>query len=516
MTLSPTGNMNARITQLVNNPESFIKEDLILLQTLLKEHPYVQSLRALQLFGTQRFNIEEYQEVLSKTAAYTTDKKILYQFINKSVTPEPKDSLNIESQSVTSTESIYQEVVAEPKPMAGPVYVNGELNRILFEGEEDFLEETHAALDLSSTFESGILVVQKSEPVSNEKTDAEPKDIQISAEPEEGVTEATEIPSENIPEKSEEPVIETITPENTAQVSFHGTSDFLPEVKMPVQKSIQTVQPAPVKSNKHEEEMQRLIAEVEAKMKASKKARPQVSEDRTANQTETNFENVQEFIISEDPEEKTTPETPDETATPLPETPHTWKPMHVETHQPDALIGKTAEEKKPEDKNAAHPTKNEEKTEERPVFNLSFFTQQVASLEITPEVEHAEPVITVDAPAQSNIPSFINTWQKWLKIEKNETDEKLSKEEEKTKIIEEFIVKEPKISKLKEDTDFVVKDRGDNISHLMTETLARLYTEQKLYSKAINAYHILTEKYPDRKSTYDEHIQMIKNLRLNK
>ena len=118
MTLSPTGNMNARITQLVKNPESFIKEDLTLLQTLLKEHPYVQSLRALQLFGTQRFNIEEYQEVLSKTAAYTTDKKILYQFINKSTNSEPKDSVSAENQCIKTTESIYQEVVAEPKPMA--------------------------------------------------------------------------------------------------------------------------------------------------------------------------------------------------------------------------------------------------------------------------------------------------------------------------------------------------------------------------------------------------------------
>jgi hypothetical protein len=44
------------------------------------------------------------------------------------------------------------------------LYVNGERNRILFEGEENFLEDdTFETIDLESTLESGSIVTQKAE-----------------------------------------------------------------------------------------------------------------------------------------------------------------------------------------------------------------------------------------------------------------------------------------------------------------------------------------------------------------
>lgn len=47
----------------------------------------------------------------------------------------------------------------------------------------------------------------------------------------------------------------------------------------------------------------------------------------------------------------------------------------------------------------------------------------------------------------------------------------------------------------------------------MTETLAKLYTEQKLYSKAIKAYETLSEKHPDKKNYFEEKIEEIKEIR---
>ena len=117
------------------------------------------------------------------------------------------------------------------------------------------------------------------------------------------------------------------------------------------------------------------------------------------------------------------------------------------------------------------------------------------------------------------MPTFINTWQNWLKIDRSKIDSAkpaLSKTEIKNTVIENFIVKEPKISKLKEESDFVVKEKGDNISHLMTETLAKLYVEQKLYSKAIKAYQILSEKHPEKEAHFAEQINYVKDLRQNK
>ena len=87
--------------------------------------------------------------------------------------------------------------------------------------------------------------------------------------------------------------------------------------------------------------------------------------------------------------------------------------------------------------------------------------------------------------------------------------------EVKNTIIENFIQKEPKISKLKEESDFVFKEKDGNISHLMTETLANLYISQKLYSKAIKAYEILGEKHPEKKEYFLDLIQKTKDLRKN-
>lgn len=67
--------MNARVLELIKNPELIQNEDLKLLDSEIKNYPYVQNIRALRLFGIHKFNPENYQTELSTTAAFTTDKK---------------------------------------------------------------------------------------------------------------------------------------------------------------------------------------------------------------------------------------------------------------------------------------------------------------------------------------------------------------------------------------------------------------------------------------------------------
>ena len=49
----------------------------------------------------------------------------------------------------------------------------------------------------------------------------------------------------------------------------------------------------------------------------------------------------------------------------------------------------------------------------------------------------------------------------------------------------------------------------------MTETLANLYVEQKLYAKAIKAYETLAEKHPHKEEIFKDKINEIKELRKN-
>ena len=143
--------------------------------------------------------------------------------------------------------------------------------------------------------------------------------------------------------------------------------------------------------------------------------------------------------------------------------------------------------------------------------NISTTEEVVADSE-KPETEPVKVTEVVKPASNSNVTSFISTWKSWLKIDRSEIVTP-SEQDKKAAIIDKFIENNPKISPIKEDVDFIVKEKSNDISHLMTETLAQLYVEQKLYTKAIQAYKILQEKHPERMEEYEERIEEIKKSR---
>ncbi|WPO82924.1 hypothetical protein SD427_00870 [Chryseobacterium sp. JJR-5R] len=848
--------------ELLKSPKNIQSEDLSLLEEEIDSFPYIQNIRALYLYGVHRYDKENYQKVLSTTAAYTTDKKILYQLINGKIQQRPKPEVVSEAitekpapeekvlkplqqrkisgfplkredapvnenipENIEPAEDIVevkeqQRILPEPRPEIKHVYVNGEKNRILFEGEENFMEdEDIETIDLESTLESGSIVTQKPRkaeiPVAVEgegesESQTEEKDRQIkdpgygnpeeftsetiieeekiTAEPEEEVipdepklnfheTEAlvpevqvqdnesretqepdsveehaesstdinkqaeeftpeTIIEEEKItaePEKEEvifdeselsfheteafipevevqdnesretqepdsveehaesstdinkpaeeftpETIIEeekiTAEPEkeevilneselsfheteafipevevqnnepkdiqetgtadnqdyvedpdtaqqtgftsekvidedeissekekeavqDDAELSFHGTESFMPEVKIQANNTeenstAEIIQP---NTNKHEDEMRRLIEKVEKRMKekvASDAVKKEEKEKEPENLgSDISFAETQSFemqpseperreenkedIVSADETQPAVAEevkevdqekeiiATEESA----EIKSAWKPMSFESNLPDSLLSKSAETPRPKPETAAEETKTEEEKpvqeevlpaadepvketledtttdeqindgkvktetenkEEAPVMNVSFFgsgwsiaqpeknqkeTEEQSSYKVQEEKAEGAPVnVTVPNPADSNVPGFINTWQSWLKIDRAEEVEK-EKVEVKTKVIEAFIENNPRISQLKDEVNFVVKEKGDDISHLMTETLAKLYVEQKLYTKAIKAFEILIGKIPEKEDYFRDKIQEIKDFR---
>ncbi|CAM3980343.1 tetratricopeptide repeat protein [Flavobacterium weaverense] len=87
----------------------------------------------------------------------------------------------------------------------------------------------------------------------------------------------------------------------------------------------------------------------------------------------------------------------------------------------------------------------------------------------------------------------------------------------KSELIDKFIETSPKISPVKHGVPSTVNfdlNAEDN-SYLMTETLARVYLEQKKYQKAIQAYEILILKYPEKSSFFADRITDIKILQHN-
>ena len=86
--------------------------------------------------------------------------------------------------------------------------------------------------------------------------------------------------------------------------------------------------------------------------------------------------------------------------------------------------------------------------------------------------------------------------------------------ESKIEIIDSFLEKNPKIPSVKEkgdNDDFLnlASDNKFNKSELMTETLAKIYFNQKKIKKAIYAYRILSLKYPEKSSFFANQIKKL-------
>ncbi|MDP5061244.1 MAG: hypothetical protein NWP64_04940 [Maribacter sp.] len=80
--------------------------------------------------------------------------------------------------------------------------------------------------------------------------------------------------------------------------------------------------------------------------------------------------------------------------------------------------------------------------------------------------------------------------------------------------IDKFIASNPKIVPTEVNT-VIDLSKSSRIDHneLMTETLARVYLEQKKYKNAIQAYKILSLKYPEKSSFFADRIKAVEKLR---
>ena len=140
----------------------------------------------------------------------------------------------------------------------------------------------------------------------------------------------------------------------------------------------------------------------------------------------------------------------------------------------------------------------------------------------TTEEQKAEEKLAIGKPLEFS-KNEKHSFQEWLQLSRLKPilreEIKSSIDEDKKKkldLIDKFIENNPKITPITKDATVPVIDIiSEDTSHLMTETLARVYLEQKKYSKAIQAYEILILKYPEKSSFFADRISDIKILQQN-
>ncbi|MCH3884353.1 hypothetical protein [Tenacibaculum aquimarinum] len=170
------------------------------------------------------------------------------------------------------------------------------------------------------------------------------------------------------------------------------------------------------------------------------------------------------------------------------------------------------------------------------LFNFitsTIFTEETSTKEATlhqqiaEEIQQEEPQEVLDIKEELSLGKPLSftqneshSFNQWLQLSVKKpiirTSEK-PKTEDKISIIEKFIQNSPKISRVKKGAISEVKvHKNEQPTLLMTETLAKVYLEQKKYGNAIKAYEILSLKYPEKSGFFADQIKRIQILQNSK
>jgi tetratricopeptide (TPR) repeat protein len=168
------------------------------------------------------------------------------------------------------------------------------------------------------------------------------------------------------------------------------------------------------------------------------------------------------------------------------------------------------------------------KTESKDPLAASILTSiKEAASSIAEESKMAEEKLAIGKPLDFS-KNEKHSFQEWLQLSRTQPIERATNnpaentplndtKRKKAALIDKFIETSPKISPVKNTTVSTTSFElnKEETSYLMTETLARVYLEQKKYQKAIQAYEILILKYPEKSSFFANHISDIKILQQN-
>ena len=649
--------METRIIDLIKNPETLRVEDLNLLETEIEKFPYMQSLRAIYLLGVHRFYNEHFPKELAKTAAYTTDKRILYNLINKTnenmaaalaasafpfktdlatktpkiqevkteaipvpaeVKIEEKTDLVTETQSVEISEPVSfveenkneeaqavnnetpsipdvspieepqaevlspEKTETEKTELTAAEYIAAEMAKLkagaateepaIAEKEENI--ETTETIEIISEAEKEEILVEevKAEEISPIEI-VEEKEVEVEAEVEtEPVVEEEEIFSA---EELANPDTFNLRKPKETTIDFYNRKQTGFVEETPAQKedfySAETTSESSAENEEKEttidfyakkqaESVEETPAQKENIYSSEKTVEEKTTENEERETTIDFYARKQTGFVEETPAQKedfysaeTTSESSaeneeKETTIDFYARKQTGFVEETPAQKEDFYSAKTTSESSAENEERettidfyaskkANSDTQEEQTSYSPVNiyqkqidtekeaaevsknfvqeeNISTTEEAANSEKPEPKAEiGTEKVSEVVKPtSSSNVTSFISTWKSWLKIDRSEIVTP-SEQDKKAAIIDKFIENNPKISPIKEDVDFIVKEKSNDISHLMTETLAQLYVEQKLYTKAIQAYKILQEKHPEKTEEFEERIEEIKKSR---
>lgn len=157
------------------------------------------------------------------------------------------------------------------------------------------------------------------------------------------------------------------------------------------------------------------------------------------------------------------------------------------------------------------------------------FIEEIPTVdEVLPPIEKETENISINQPLEFNKKDSYS-FSEWLQLtsatpikrednkKNHEKNDLLEEKKQKFKLIEKFIEEKPSLVSLTKKPVFtqninLAKPYTQAPEAIMTETLAKVYLQQKNYKKAITAYKILILKYPEKSGYFADQIRAIKKL----
>jgi len=581
-------------TYLMNKPDAITEKQADALGSVLNEFPYFQSARALRLKGLYNQNSFKYNYALKVTAAHTSDRSVLFDFITSEAFTSIQNDFYEQKLRDLLEITVFDSEIISPEQIQKAIEVKTDIEELPV---SDTIKETQTSVvERPSTVQSvkveesaktevpvQIEEIKTQEPVIVEEPKKFPEiDPSIFLAIKEAQTITFEKPTikeeepKPLPEIDfsifaaikeaqtvtfEKPVIEEEKPKPLPEIDLSTFTAIKEEqkidsVELNIADNVKEVETAPFSESSQTEEP--TIDRIENSILSSIKVSQTPSIPEPVKVEEPKNERVENSILSsiKEAEAKTieqTVKTEEVKADPIIEEPAL---NVVEEDEDDSVIEemiipefkmnsversilssiKEAETKAPEEPKVeiAEVLQSEDKEDEQIIEE-----NEEPLEEIIEEEEPNEPAKTAAEHLEIGKPldfslSEKHSFQEWLQLSRTEPIDRsneispeeqakieAAKEEERQKkaeIIDKFIETNPKISPIKPGTSapaVQIEPVIEDNSYLMTETLARVYLEQKKYTKAIQAYEILILKYPEKITFFADRISDIKILQQN-
>jgi tetratricopeptide (TPR) repeat protein len=163
-------------------------------------------------------------------------------------------------------------------------------------------------------------------------------------------------------------------------------------------------------------------------------------------------------------------------------------------------------------------------SESEQVMDPELFSEKETGIKERSIQDSAKDRLKLGEPLEFDA-SESHSFSEWLRltsakpIKREDSEEEFQKDvlqHKKFELIDKFISKSPKIKPGKPTNKSNLAEVGTTPPEsLMTETLARVYLEQKNYKKAIQAYKILILKNPEKSGFFADQIRAIEKLQEN-